>query len=78
MSISTISLPTFSTSTGSILATGDVIEFDRNGDRVTGLVLLASGEHVIIDLVDEDTVFVSRLDELDNPVVFGEFLERAA
>jgi hypothetical protein len=60
------------------LATGDVIEFDRNGDRVTGLVLLASGEHVIIDLVDEDTVFVSRLDELDNPVVFGEFLERAA
>jgi hypothetical protein len=73
-----MSTSTISRSTRSTLATGDVIEFDRNGDRVTGLVLLASGEHVIIDLVDEDTVFVSRLDELDNPVVFGEFLERAA
>jgi hypothetical protein len=62
----------------SSLATGDVIEFDRNGIRVTGLVLLASGEHAIIDLVDEDTVFVSRLDELDNPAVFGEFLQLAA
>jgi hypothetical protein len=73
-----MSTSTISRSTRSTLATGDVIEFDRNGDRVTGLVLLASGEHVIIDLVDEDTVFVSRLDELDNPAVFGEFLERAA
>jgi hypothetical protein len=64
--------------TGSSLATGDVIEFDRNGSRVTGLVLLASGEHAIIDLVDEETVFVSRLDELENPTVFGEFLQLAA
>jgi hypothetical protein len=73
-----MSTSTISRSTRSTLATGDVIEFDRNGVRVTGLVLLASGEHVIIDLVDEDTVFVSRLDELDNPAVFGEFLDRAA
>jgi hypothetical protein len=67
-----------SMSTASTLATGDVIEFDRNGERVTGLVLLASSGHAIVDLLDEQTVFVSRLDELDNVQVFGEHLAAAA
>jgi hypothetical protein len=58
--------------------TGDVIEFDRQGERVTGLVLLASDGHAIVDLLDDQTVFVSRLEELENVSVFGEFLSIAA
>jgi hypothetical protein len=58
--------------------TGDVIEFDRQGERVTGLVLLASDGHAIVDLLDDETVFVSRFEELDNVTVFGEFLSIAA
>jgi hypothetical protein len=58
--------------------TGDVIEFDRQGERVTGLVLLASDGQAIVDLLDDETVFVSRFEELVNVTVFGEFLSIAA
>jgi uncharacterized protein YkvS len=53
------------------LKTSDVIEFDLDGERVTGLVLLVSGESVIVDLCDDEHVFVTRVDELEHLSVFG-------
>ena len=46
------------------LEAGDVIELDRDGDRVTALVLLAADEAVILDLCDDSTPFVLKRDEL--------------
>jgi hypothetical protein len=61
-----------------ILATGDVIEFDLAGDRVTALVLLVSDDQVIVDLCDDEHVFVTRVEDLANLQVFAEFIALAA
>ena len=58
--------------------TTDVIEFNLHGERVTGLVLLVSGDDVIVDLCDDQTVFVSRIEDLEHLSVFGDDFEIAA
>jgi hypothetical protein len=46
-----------------VLNTGDVIEFDLEGDGVTALVLLA-GEALVLDLLDGSMPIVARIEEL--------------
>jgi uncharacterized protein YkvS len=58
--------------------TSDVIEFDLHGERVTGLVLLASDNDVIVDLCDDQHVFVTSIEELKNLSVFGDDFALAA
>jgi hypothetical protein len=46
------------------IETGDVIELDIDGETTTAMVLLSTGEMVILDLNDGSTPRVARLDEL--------------
>jgi hypothetical protein len=46
------------------ISTGDVIEFDIEGETTTGLVLLAADESMILDLCDDSTPIVVRYDEV--------------
>lgn len=46
------------------IATGDVLEFDLDGEAVTALVLLAADQAVILDKCDDSTPFVLKADEL--------------
>lgn len=62
----------------STVSTGDVIEFDLDNERVSALVLLASADQIIIDLCDDEHVFVSRVDELVNLKVFAASIALAA
>jgi hypothetical protein len=49
---------------------GDVVEFDANGETVSGLVLLASVEAVIVDLCDGSMPLVARPEEMCGVRVF--------
>lgn len=46
------------------IETGDVLEFDLDGEAVTALVLLAADQAVILDKCDGSTPFVLKADEL--------------
>jgi hypothetical protein len=46
-----------------VIETGDVLEFEANGESVTALVLLAS-EALILDLLDGSQPIVARFEEL--------------
>jgi hypothetical protein len=50
--------------TATRLHTGDVIEIDVDGAAVSAIVLLASGDAVILDACDGSTPFVVRLSDL--------------
>ena len=52
------------TTTATRLHTGDVIEIDIDGEAVSAIVLLASGDAVILDACDGNTPFVVRLSDL--------------
>ena len=56
--------------TATRLRTGDVIEMEIEGDAVSALVLLASGDAVILDACDGSTPFVVRLSDIGNARVF--------
>ncbi len=56
--------------TATRLRTGDVIEIEIEGDAVSALVLLASGDAVILDACDGSTPFVVRLCDIVNLRVF--------
>lgn len=56
--------------TATRLRTGDVIEIEIEGDTVSALVLLASGDAVILDACDGSTPFVVRLSDIGNARVF--------
>lgn len=46
------------------IESGDVLEIQHAGERVSALVLLATDEAVILDLCDGSTPFVVKVDEL--------------
>lgn len=52
------------------LRTGDVIEIEIAGEMASALVLLASGDAVILDACDGSTPFVVRLSDLGDVRVF--------
>ena len=52
------------------LRTGDVIEIQIAGEKASALVLLASGDAVILDACDGSTPFVVRLVDLGDVRVF--------
>jgi len=52
------------------VATGDVVEFDVEGDTISALVLLATPEAVILDACDGSTPFVVRPELLIDVRVF--------
>ncbi len=54
------------------LHTGDVIEVEVNGGAVSAIVLLASGDAVILDGCDGSTPFVMRLSDLGAVRVFDQ------
>ena len=54
------------------LHTGDVIEVEVNGAAVSAIVLLASGDAVILDGCDGSTPFVMRLSDLGAVRVFDQ------
>ena len=54
------------------LHTGDVIEVEVNGEAVSAMVLLASGDAVILDGCDGSTPFVMRLSDLGAVRVFDQ------
>lgn len=54
------------------LHTGDVIEVEVNGEAVSAIVLLASGDAVILDGCDGSTPFVMRLSDLGSVRVFDQ------
>ncbi len=56
--------------TATRLRTGDVIEIEIEGVAVSALVLLASGDAVILDACDGSTPFVVRLSDIGNARVF--------
>ena len=56
--------------TATRLRTGDVIEIEIDGGAVSALVLLASGDAVILDACDGSTPFVVRLSDIGNARVF--------
>jgi hypothetical protein len=58
------------TTTATRLHTGDVIEIEIDGEAVSALVLLASGDAVILDGCDGSTPFVVRLSDLGDVRVF--------
>ncbi|MEQ1698790.1 MAG: hypothetical protein ABMA25_01710 [Ilumatobacteraceae bacterium] len=58
------------TATATRLHTGDVIEIDGDGGTVSAIVLLASGDAVILDACDGSTPFVVRLSDLGPVRVF--------
>ena len=59
-----------STATAVRLRTGDVIEIEIAGELTSALVLLASGDAVILDACDGSTPFVVRLSDLGDVRVF--------
>jgi hypothetical protein len=59
-----------STTIAEVIKATDVIEFDHQGERVTGLVLLVSDEHLIVDLCDDTTVLVTTITDLQDARVF--------
>ncbi|MGB8859675.1 MAG: hypothetical protein WCC60_10485 [Ilumatobacteraceae bacterium] len=58
------------TTTATRLHTGDVIEIELEGESISALVLLASGDAVILDGCDGSTPFVMRLTDLGDVRVF--------
>ena len=56
--------------TATRLRTGDVVELDIDGQAVSALVLLASGDAVILDGCDDSTPFVVRLCDIGDVRVF--------
>ena len=52
------------------LQAGDVIEIEIDGEPVSALVLLESGDAVILDACDGSTPFVVRLGDLGPVRVF--------
>lgn len=60
------------TATATRLHTGDVIEIEVEGDAVSAIVLLASGDAVILDACDGNTPFVVRLSDLGPVRVFDQ------
>jgi hypothetical protein len=54
------------------LHTGDVIEVEVDGGAVSAIVLLASGDAVILDACDGSTPFVVRLSDLGPVRVFDQ------
>lgn len=61
--------PTSRPKTGRLRA-GNVFEFEVDGETVSALVLLATGDSVIVDKCDGTTPVVVRLDELGPVRVF--------
>ena len=61
---------THETVTAIRLRTGDVIEIEIAGELASALVLLASGDAVILDACDGSTPFVVRLSDLGDVRVF--------
>ena len=61
---------TGSTTTAVGLRTGDVIEIEIGGEMASAMVLLASGDAVILDACDGSTPFVARLGDLGDVRVF--------
>lgn len=59
-----------STATAVRLRTGDVIEIEIAGEMASAMVLLASGDAVILDACDGSTPFVVRLSDLGDVRVF--------
>ena len=64
------STATGSTATAVRLRTGDVIEIEIAGETASAMVLLASGDAVILDACDGSTPFVVRLSDLGDVRVF--------
>jgi len=64
------STATWSTSTAVRLRTGDVIEIEIAGQTASAMVLLASGDAVILDACDGSTPFVVRLSDLGDVRIF--------
>ena len=60
------------TATAPRLHTGDVIEVEVDGEAVSAIVLLASGDAVILDACDGSTPFVVRLSDLGPVRVFDQ------
>jgi hypothetical protein len=62
------------------IRSGDVIEFEGPDGPTSALVLLASDESLIIDLLDGRTPWAVRADELASVRVFDQYLtiDRAA
>ena len=46
------------------IESGDVIEVDRDGERISALVLLATDDAIILDACDDTTPFVIRRHDL--------------
>ncbi len=61
---------TAATTTTVRLRTGDVIEIEIAGEMASAMVLLASGDAVILDACDGSTPFVVRLSDLGDVRVF--------
>ncbi len=60
------------TATASNVHTGDVVEVEIDGEAVSALVLLSSGDTVILDACDGRTPFVVRpMDLIGAPVYAG-------
>jgi len=60
------------TATAENVHTGDVVEVEINGERVSALVLLASGDTVILDPCDGNMPFVVRpMDLVGAPIYSG-------
>jgi hypothetical protein len=53
----------FTSTISPVIETGDVLEFEANGESVTALVLLA-GDALILDLLDGSMPIVARMEEL--------------
>lgn len=64
------STATGSTATAVRLRTGDVIEIEIAGEMASAMVLLASGDAVILDACDGSTPFVVRLSDLGDVRIF--------
>jgi hypothetical protein len=58
------------TATKTRLRTGNVIEMDIDGEAVSAIVLLATGDAVILDICDGSTPVVVRLIDLGPVRVF--------
>jgi hypothetical protein len=52
------------TTSPELIETGDVVEFELDGELVTALVLLTNGEAIILDLNDGSTPIVARFEEI--------------
>jgi len=61
---------TAGTATTVRLRTGDVIEIEIAGEWASAIVLLASGDAVILDACDGNTPFVVRMSDLGDVRVF--------